>query len=176
MVATALGVLQVPHKTVRARELRRHRAGARLGDGLCGLDLDHCVEDGCLTEESARLIQLLNSYSEFSVSGDGAHSLAFGTLPSGPRRRGNQELYDNLRFFVVTGRKLPSSPGFVAHREEELRQLHAMIFGTVEQKRLNAQDQEDNCPKKRFNDVPKSAPITQGGRGKGLSDEEIQIS
>lgn len=84
--------------------------GLVLGGGLCGLDEDHCFQDGRLLEESARHIHFLNSYSEFSVSGDGVHCLAFGTLPGGRRRLGNHELYCDQRFFVVTGRKLPSWP------------------------------------------------------------------
>ena len=145
--------------------------GLVLGFGLCGLDEDHCVQDGRLTDESVRNIQCLNSYSEFSVSGDGVHCLAFGKLPGGPRRLGNHELYDDRRFFVVTGRKLPSSPGFVAVRDAELKQLHAMIFGTVEQNR--PVNQEPACPKKRLTPVSKTAPITQRGNGEGLSDGEV---
>ncbi len=152
--------------------------GLVLGDGLCGLDEDHCCQDGHLSEESARHIRVLNSYSEFSVSGDGVHCLAFGTLPDGPRKRGNHELYGDQRFFVVTGRKLPSSPGFIAHRAAELKQLHAMLFGTPEQNRLNDQNQNvenqgHKCPKTKRTSVPKLAPITQGERGKGLSDKQV---
>ena len=152
--------------------------GLVLGEGLCGFDEDHCVQDGQLLEESARHIHFLNSYSEFSVSGDGVHGLAFGTLPGGRRKSGNHEMYDDKRFFVVTGRKLPASPGIVAHRERELKQLHAMLFGTVEQNRPNdenqsVENQADTCPKNCLTPVPKLVPITQGGRGKGLPDEQV---
>jgi primase-polymerase (primpol)-like protein len=98
-------------------------------------------------------------------SGDGVHSLAFGTLPEGGRRRGNHEMYDDKRFFVVTGRKLQSSPECVAHREDELRQLHAMIFGTVGKNQVSVKNQADGCPK--------TCTITQRGRGGGISDEAV---
>jgi putative DNA primase/helicase len=119
--------------------------GLVLGLGLCGLDEDHCVnEDGFLDADAARHLGLLNSYSEFSVSGDGMHCLAFGKLPDGPRKRGNHELYADNRFFVVTGHKLPDALGSVAHREQELLQLHSMLFGETASR---SETPDASCPK-----------------------------
>jgi primase-polymerase (primpol)-like protein len=145
--------------------------GLVLGEGLCGLDEDHCVRpDGSLTEDAARNIDLLNTYSEFSVSGDGVHSLAFGDLPKGPRKRGDHELYADNRFFVITGRKLPKSPGSVARRDTELLQLHSILFGDGECPNTPS----EACPKSPGESalgVPKLAPNTQRERGReGVSD------
>jgi len=160
----------LPFEAVTLQYSRGHYDGIGLvlTEGLCGLDEDHCVnEDGSLDEEAARHIRLLNSYSEFSVSGEGVHCLAFGRLPDGPRRRGNHELYSDRRYFVVTGRKLPTSPGSVANREQELLQLHATIFGEVE-----------NCPKipdDLRSGVPNPPPISQEGEGEEdwISDKKV---
>lgn len=153
--------------------------GLVLGNGLCGFDEDDCFQDGRLLDRSARHINLLDSYSEFSVLGDGVHCLALGSLPSGRRKLGNHELYDDLRFFVVTGRKLPSSPGYVAHRENELKLLHSMLFGMVEQNRPCFENKSDTFPEKHLapekhpEPVSKPVLITQRGKGKELSDDEV---
>lgn len=51
----------------------------------------------------SEFIDMMCSYSEISVSGTGIHIIAKGELPDGARRRGNIEMYDSGRFFVMTG-------------------------------------------------------------------------
>jgi hypothetical protein len=148
--------------------------GLVLGDGLCGLDEDHCIEAGAVSEEAARHIKLLNSYAELSVSGDGVHVLAYGVVPPGRSKEGNHELYGGKRYFVVTGQKLADAPGVIEHRESELLQLNTLIFGTTEQNRESIACKDNACPKSPTVAVPKPAPITQGGRGRELSDEAIK--
>jgi primase-polymerase (primpol)-like protein len=99
---------------------------------------------------------MLNSYTEYSVS-DGVHCIAYGSLPTGGRKRGSHELYSDVRYFVVTGRRVPNTPTAVDHREAELHALHMAIFGTA----------ESTVPS-----VPKplhASPNTQGGGGEGDS-------
>jgi putative DNA primase/helicase len=135
--------------------------GLVLGDGLCGLDEDHCIAAGKLNDEAARHIKLLNSYAEESVSGDGVHVLAYGTLPTGRCRQGNHELYSAKRFFVVTGRRLASAPRAVKRREKELHRLHSMIFRTP---RDGAKDSAKKRPT-RPEGVTQFGTNTQRGRG-----------
>ncbi len=63
---------------------------------------DH--EDNIVSE----FIELMCSYAEYSVSGNGIHIIAKGELPKGGRRKGNVEMYDSGRFFVMTGKKASS--------------------------------------------------------------------
>ena len=55
-----------------------------LTDGLCGIDLDHVIEDGKIKAAFVmKLITALDTYTEFSVSGTGLHLLLYAKdLPS----------------------------------------------------------------------------------------------
>ena len=85
--------------------------GFVLGEGIFGIDLDnHPTETGELemtSEEFSALatefINTLDSYAEFSQSGNGVHIICSGTLPAGARRRNCVEMYDSNRFFAFTG-------------------------------------------------------------------------
>lgn len=90
--------------------------GFVLGDGVIGIDFDHCVEDGRVDETVMELIAKLNSYTELSHSGTGIHVLLNGKLPAGGNRGKltdtiNIEMYDNNRYFTMTGRTLRGFTG-----------------------------------------------------------------
>jgi putative DNA primase/helicase len=137
--------------------------GIVLGDGVCGLDEDHCFSsDSRIDPEAARHIQHLNTYTERSLSG-GIHALALGSLPPSGRKRGNHEIYCERRFFVVTGWHLPGTPTLVANRERELHEVHAMIFASP-----------------NFGTPPKvsqnSALLHRGGEGERESESKTRLS
>lgn len=74
--------------------------GFMLGNGYFGVDIDHALDYEPLIEE---FVSTLKSYTEISQSGEGIHIICKGVLPKGARRRGNIEMYDNARFFAMTG-------------------------------------------------------------------------
>jgi putative DNA primase/helicase len=80
--------------------------GFCLGDGWTGVDLDHCIVDGVLSDTAKSIVQKLSTYTEISPSGDGIKMICRGTLPPGRRRDGGIEMYDRGRFFTLTGREL----------------------------------------------------------------------
>jgi putative DNA primase/helicase len=51
----------------------------------------------------SEFIEMMCSYAEYSVSGNGIHIIVKGDLPKGGRRKKNVEMYDSGRFFVMTG-------------------------------------------------------------------------
>jgi putative DNA primase/helicase len=71
---------------------------------------------------------VLDSYTEITPSGTGLHTLAYGRLPPGGRRRGQIEMYDALRFFTVTGHHLAGTPRTLEERTAALAALHAQVF------------------------------------------------
>ena len=78
--------------------------GIELGAGLCGLDLDHCVdEQGQISERAQEIINMMDSYTEISPSGTGIHILFSGNIPEGTRRKDGIEMYSEGRYFTVTG-------------------------------------------------------------------------
>lgn len=89
-------------------------------DNFIGLDWDHVrnketgeFEPGFLEE-----IKSLNSYAELSQSGEGAHVIAIGKMPGDKKKREPREMYENSRFFVVTGNHIEDTPKTI-HRAPE---------------------------------------------------------
>jgi putative DNA primase/helicase len=78
--------------------------GIELGNGLCGIDIDHCItEHGQISEQAQDIISLMQSYTEISPSGNGIHILFSGIIPEGNRRKDGLEMYSEGRYFTVTG-------------------------------------------------------------------------
>jgi len=100
-----------------------------LGDGLVGIDLDHCrdPETGAIEEWAQTIIDRLRCYAEGSPSGTGVHILCRGELPPGRRRKGHVEMYSEGRFFTITGLRLTEYG--IEERTNELLQLHARLLG-----------------------------------------------
>jgi hypothetical protein len=80
-------------------------------DDFLGADLDHCLRNGQLLSWAEPLLTQLHTYGEISPSGSGVKFVGRGKLPgNGTRRKGFGddgkgaiELYDQLRFFTITG-------------------------------------------------------------------------
>ena len=100
-------------------------------DPFCGGDLDNCVapETGEIEPWAMEIVRSFDSYTEISPSGKGLRIMIRAKLPSGGNRKDRIELYDERRFFTLTGRRLPGTPPGVEERQEELRRLHRQTFG-----------------------------------------------
>ena len=74
-------------------------------DDYVGVDLDKCGDraTGQLEPWAQAIVDRLDSYTEWSVSGTGLHILCRGVLPQNGSRRGRVEMYDQARYFTVTG-------------------------------------------------------------------------
>jgi putative DNA primase/helicase len=92
-------------------------------DPFVGIDFDKCFIDETLLPEVEALVNELGSYTEISPSGNGLHTLIKGSLPEGGMRKDNIEIYDNLRFFTITGDLLPGSPQEIIEADEALEKL-----------------------------------------------------
>lgn len=99
-------------------------------DPYAGVDFDECVAIGLTDSQRLAWMQSLNSYSEYSYSGTGIHTIVLGQLPDGGRKSNKHqvEMYDQLRFFVVTGDHIEGTPTVVCARQAELSALHDVIF------------------------------------------------
>lgn len=94
---------------------------------ITGVDLDDCREPGSgRPEEWAKaIVETLDSFTEVSPSGEGYHVYVHGFVPDGGNRSGPVEMYDQTRFFTVTGQHVPGTPETVNQRMDKLRQVHA---------------------------------------------------
>jgi putative DNA primase/helicase len=67
------------------------------GDGLCGVDFDHCIENGKIViPKIATYVAALDTYTEISPSGTGLRLFAFGKLPPEGRKLSGLEFYDGV--------------------------------------------------------------------------------
>ena len=96
--------------------------GFVLGDGWFGFD-----QDGTLDLSH---LHLLNTYTELSPSGKGAHAIARGRKPGTRSRVGAFELYDSDRYFTVTGHHVKGFPTTVEERTAEIASLYNRLFSS----------------------------------------------
>lgn len=99
-------------------------------DPYTGIDFDKCIIDDEIDSEKLSHIELLDSYTERSQSGTGIHVIVRALLPPGGRKsnKHSMEMYDQLRFFVVTGDHVDGTPLVVNDRQDQAEHLHAYIF------------------------------------------------
>ncbi|MCC2381223.1 DNA primase, partial [Bacillus wiedmannii] len=96
-------------------------------DPFIGIDIDHCIQEGALTSLAEDVIETVNSYTEYSPSGDGIHIIVKGTLPLKGPGTGRKnvdlglEVYRHGRYFTFTGDCLDQVP--VEDRTDELKVL-----------------------------------------------------
>lgn len=102
------GTLEAAQAAVSRFGLRG--VGVLLGDGLCGIDIDHCrdPDTGVLSDMAREIIDGMQTYAEESPSGTGVHLLFTGQKPAGACRKSSigLEMYDGGRYFTVTGKAL----------------------------------------------------------------------
>jgi predicted P-loop ATPase len=96
-------------------------------DEICGIDCDKCIdpETGTIDAPTTELIRFLDSYTEYTPSG-GIRILILAKL-LGPTKFEYQgrtyEIYDRLRFFTVTGQRVPYTPGAIWDRQKIIDSL-----------------------------------------------------
>lgn len=82
-------------------------------------------ENGNIISE---FISTLQSYTEISQSGKGIHIICRGTLPKRGRRKGSVEMYEDGRFFVMTGNSCSEYEG-IAECSDSIKPLHEKYIG-----------------------------------------------
>lgn len=96
-------------------------------DPFVGIDIDHCIEEEVVNKFAAEIINLMDSYTEYSPSGDGVHIIVKGELPEHVRGTGKRdskqglEVYRHGRYFTFTGHR--ENDNDVLERTEELDEL-----------------------------------------------------
>ena len=98
-------------------------------DPYCGIDLDDArdPETQTIRPEAQAIIDRFDSFTEWSISGNGVHIYIRGELPAGGNRTGKIEVYNRDRFFVVSGNVI-LNPGYIGDRDDELADWHRETF------------------------------------------------
>lgn len=101
--------------------------------GIVGIDLDHCIDEtGQMTETAQEIIQVLDSYTEYSPSGTGVHIYAYGTLPVDGKKKEPYEMYQNKRYFTVTGQSFHNPPKQIQYKGPKILKIYERLFPQVE--------------------------------------------
>ncbi len=97
------------------------------GDGIVGLDLNHCVRDGVVSTGALAILDLLpDTYAELSPSGHGVRLFCHAKVAKSHRfSSGNveMEICGSKRFLTVTGNLLPGRPSVLVDYDTALRTL-----------------------------------------------------
>lgn len=99
--------------------------GFEFASGYLGIDLDNVIdESGALTPVASEIVELMDSYTEYSPGGKGLHILCRTSLGKMGRRndRIGLEMYNHGRFFTVTGRPY-GEPKSIQERTEQAEEV-----------------------------------------------------
>lgn len=96
------------------------------------------------TNMAYEFIETLQSYAEYSVSGTGLHIICRGKLPEGSRRKGDVEMYDSGRFFVMTGNVASQYKEVIEPKESSIKRLYRKYLGTQKVIQLPTEQKESS--------------------------------
>ncbi len=98
-------------------------------DEYCGIDFDNCIDPETAEVEPgvAEIVELLDSYTEISPSGEGLKVWVRASKSGDRCRTGNIEIYDSGRFFTFTNRQYGEKG--IESRQDELEELYSRLFG-----------------------------------------------
>ena len=116
-------------------------------DPYVGYDLDGCrnPENGEIAPWAEDILERVKSYAEVSPSGTGIKMIARGKLPGRGRKNDKIEMYDNRRFFTITGQILNGSTNKIAKKPRTIKSLYEKSF-VIEQDIARKDDRSFLCP------------------------------
>lgn len=101
-------------------------------DNLIGIDIDDCVKDGVINDFAKEIIEMLDSYTEISVSGTGIHIIVEGKMPDGFYGTGRKnaelglEVYCYGRYFTMSANR--ENDNEIEERTDEISELLDKYF------------------------------------------------
>lgn len=121
--------------------------------GIMGLDFDHIKdpESGEWDPEALKEIKSLDSYTEISPSGTGAHVIVKGVVPLNPDEmekgktgkkdtNAGREMYHSKRFFTITGELLPETTKIINHAQDAVSALYYKWFNERDNKKITGKE------------------------------------
>lgn len=97
--------------------------------GIFGFDADHLrdKDTGEIDPEARAWLDQFATYTEVSPSGEGVHAIGYGTLPGPGKKRSPFEVYDQARFFTMTGQRLDDYPATLVRVNGPLAELWELL-------------------------------------------------
>jgi hypothetical protein len=105
-------------------------------DPYVGIDLDGCYDPTTKTfsDTALKILAAVDSYAEFSQSGTGIHIIVKASLPAKGRRSDalGIEIYQESRYFIMTGRTIPGHTRVIEDCHEEVNTLYQEFFPALD--------------------------------------------
>ncbi|MDQ0417573.1 hypothetical protein J2Z48_001746 [Croceifilum oryzae] len=116
-------------KKNRSRDFRGIGFVVQKSNGYVLIDIDQCRdrETSAIQDWAVEIIQKCNSYTEVSPSGTGVHIFVRGKkIRNGNKKRlhnGAIEIYDERRYFTMTGHHVAGTPTEIMNRSQEIADI-----------------------------------------------------
>ena len=98
--------------------------------------MDKAIDgSGTIKPWALEIVNALDSYTEYSISGKGLHIFIYGDIPADGRKKKLSdsgeavELYKNKRYFAMTGKVYHDAP--IAKRQAEISAIYQKYFPTA---------------------------------------------
>lgn len=128
------------------------------GDGIIGIDIDHCIENGEPNALASEILGKIKSYTELSPSGTGLHVLARCRKPLVSKKKNGLEIYTDKRFFTVTGQTVPYGCEVFADCTDEIVRIYDKYFAEkTEQRKPRIPDTVSSLSDDEIIDLAKKA-------------------
>lgn len=120
--------------------------GFCLSDDIVGIDLDHCISDGVITDAANEILSAFSgAYAEISPSGEGIRIFCAGRIQKAGKGRGNDkwiEVYQHpsSRYLTVTGNVINRAE--VTNQQAALDWLHEKYIKPIEQEKKPGQSSD----------------------------------
>ena len=95
------------------------------GYSLIMIDIDHCISGGRLSDKARKIVEIADSYTEFSPSGTGLHIFVYGTIPAIGNRHNGIEMYQDTRYLTVTNKPLTGYNRCIKLNPEGISRIHS---------------------------------------------------
>ncbi|MBT6503116.1 MAG: hypothetical protein HOK67_24765, partial [Deltaproteobacteria bacterium] len=146
-------------------------------DPYSGIDFDDCFFDGNVDPGIKAEILAIDSYTEVSPSGNGFKSLVKGKLPGPGHHNENIGVFDNTRYFCITGKRLKSVSHDIEERQDALDTFYAKHWGKVDPPVKPLIDDSDIIQKAIYaNDGGKFSSLWYGNTNEYSSSSEADLA
>jgi|SRR5215208_1718203 len=141
------GTLEWAWQAMEAHDLDGVGKVFHVDSDLFGIDLDKCrdAETGEIEAWAENVVERFETYAEVSPSGTGLKLFLHGSLPG--RRRKNDakrvEMYDDKRFFTVTGNRLLTAPLKINRPDPAL--VEAFYYSVFPEERAKVEGKADGA-------------------------------
>jgi hypothetical protein len=121
--------------------------GFCLSDDIVGIDLDHCISEGVITDAAKEILSAFSgAYTEISPSGEGIRIFCAGRIKKAGKGRGSDkwiEVYQHpsSRYLTVTGNAMNSAD--VTDQQAALDWLHEKYIKPIEQEKKTIQNSDN---------------------------------